>query len=188
MAKPHSMRLGRLHECAVYLTLAALYSSGVGWLVLHYLFRVESELGPVPHPGEPWLLRIHGASAILFAIAFGSLLPGHVFAAWRARKNRASGSSLMAWTLLLTVSGYALYYAGDETTRGLASQVHRIVGICLPALLVWHLVGARRMRRLRKPGPERNPEASDDLTRFVAQAERQHGQSERRYRAAENGT
>jgi hypothetical protein len=45
--------------------------------------------------------------------------------------------------LLLTVTGYLLYYAGGEESRAAISIAHWIAGLLVPALLAWHVLSGR---------------------------------------------
>jgi len=142
-----SIRLGPWHQGAVYGATAALAVSGTIWLVLHYFFAVPGEYGPQTHPLEPWMLRLHGAAAMAALVIYGSLLPVHVRRAWSIRRNIALGIGLVSIMLLLTVTGYLLYYSGDENARPVISAAHWILGLVVPALLVWHIVSGRRQNR-----------------------------------------
>jgi hypothetical protein len=149
-----SIRLGPWHQGAVYGATAALAVSGIIWLVLHYFLAVPGEYGPQIHPLEPWMLRLHGAAAMAGLIIYGSLLPVHVRRAWSIRRNIVLGIGLVAVMLLLTVTGYLLYYSGDENTRPLISAVHWILGLVVPALLVWHIVSGRMQTRVSETPSE----------------------------------
>ena len=149
-----SIRLGSWHQGAVYGATAALAVSGIIWLVLHYFLAVPGEYGPQTHPLEPWMLRLHGAAAMAGLVIYGSLLPVHVRRAWSIRRNIALGIALVTIMLLLTVTGYLLYYAGDENTRPVISAAHWILGLVVPALLVWHVVSGRTRNRVGEPPPE----------------------------------
>ena len=149
-----SIRLGRWHQAAVYGATAALALSGIIWLVLHYFLAAPGEYGPPIHPLEPWMLRLHGAAVMAALIIYGSLLPGHIRRALSIRRNTALGIGLIALMLLLTVTGYLLYYAGDENARPLISATHWLVGLAMPALLVWHIVSGRMQARVSETPPE----------------------------------
>jgi hypothetical protein len=56
--------------------------------------------------------------------------------------------------LLLTITGYLLYYAGDEDTRPLISAAHWILGLAVPAMLVWHIVSGRARTRVSETRSE----------------------------------
>jgi hypothetical protein len=46
--------------------------------------------------------------------------------------------------LLLTVTGYLLYYAGGEDSRPVISALHWAPGLAVPALVAWHVTSGRR--------------------------------------------
>jgi len=152
-----SIRLGPWHQGAIYGATAALAVSGIIWLVVHYFVATPGEYGPQIHPLEPWMLRLHGAAAMAGLIIYGSLMPVHIRRAWAIRRNIALGIGLVAFMLLLTITGYLLYYAGDENTRPVISAVHWILGIAVPALLAWHVVSGRKLARTSEP-PARKKE------------------------------
>jgi hypothetical protein len=131
----------------VYGVTAALVVSGIAWVVLHYFFARPGEYGPTIHPAEPWMLKLHGAAAMAGLIIYGSLLPVHIRRAWAIRRNIFLGIGLVLFMLALTVTGYLLYYAGDEETRPVISAVHWIIGLVVPAVLIWHVLSGRAQTR-----------------------------------------
>ena len=145
--RPDTIRLGPWHEWAVYFATGTLVLSGVLWLVLHYFFEGKGEFGSTIHPLESWMLRLHGAGAMAGLIVYGSLLPVHIRRAWAIRRNVVLGVSLVALMLLLTVTGYLLYYAGGEETRPVISVLHWVIGLAAPALLAWHIFSGRVLNR-----------------------------------------
>jgi hypothetical protein len=149
--RPDTIRLGPWHEWAVYLATGALVVSGIVWLLLHYFFMGKGEFGPTIHPLENWMLRAHGAAAMAGLIVYGSLLPVHIRRAWALRRNIVLGIGLVSLMLLLTVSGYLLYYAGGEETRPVISLVHWVIGLAVPVLLVWHIVSGKVKTRSTEP-------------------------------------
>ena len=124
-----SPRLSRWHERWLYGVSALLFLSGAAWLVAHYFFAGAGEFGETRNASEPWWLRLHGAAAMAFLIAFGSLFPAHVVPAWRRLKNRRSGMMMIALVSVLVLTGYGLYYLGGERTRPWISLIHWTVGI-----------------------------------------------------------
>ena len=98
----------------------------------------------LPHPAEPWSLKLHGAAAMAILIILGTLLPTHVRFAWHARRNRPNGIALLAFFVLLVVTGYGLYYLGDERLRSWTSWLHLGIGIALPAMIILHIWSGRR--------------------------------------------
>jgi hypothetical protein len=126
-----------------------LILSGAMWLLFHYYVRIPGEFGPTLHPLEPWLLSIHGISAAGILIGFGSVMPGHVRRAWNAARNRNSGSIFFGVMLALTVTGYLLYYVGNETARSYLSIFHWAAGLGLPVLAGWHIWRGRVWRHIK---------------------------------------
>lgn len=144
------MRLSRRHERCVYVIGGVIFVSGLGWLGDHYLFAGSAEFGERHGAFEPWWLRLHGAAMMLGLIVLGSLFPGHVARAWRTGVNRRSGLVILSVAVLLTATGWALYYIGDEDTRAWTSVVHWLVGLVSGAALVVHAwLGKRKARPLR---------------------------------------
>jgi len=137
-----------------YAVLAVVFASGVAWWVLARWGEVETEFGPGPHPLLPWLLRLHGAAAMLTLFLVGYLAPIHALRAWRVRLNRNSGVGLVAALAVLTLTGWLLYYSGSERLRELASSSHLWLGLALPAFVFVHVwrgrVARRRQGRMRR--------------------------------------
>ena len=115
------MKLAASLRYALYGTLAALLASGVAWLWW---------------PGAS--MRFHGAAAMVILILAGAAIAQHVGAGWRERKNIASGVVLASALLALTITGYLLYYAGEDRTQAIANVVHWIFGVAAPLVMVWH--------------------------------------------------
>lgn len=142
----NGIRLGSSHRAWLFGAFATAFISGVAWSVLHRWFQMDGDFGLAPHPAERWLIRLHGAAAMVTLVLLGSLLTLHVKRAWLAGRNRRSGTLLLALNALLALSGYALYYSGGETLRALASNAHLALGLVLPALLVAHIALGQRTR------------------------------------------
>jgi hypothetical protein len=145
--RPDGMRLSARHRAWVYGTFGVLFVSGAVWWILHRWFQSAGEFGPQPHRWQPGLLMIHGAAALISLIVVGTLIPLHMKRGWRARLNRPNGVMLVGVTLLLALTGYALYYAGGEQLRATSSLVHTVLGLAFPLALWWHILRGRRARR-----------------------------------------
>ena len=118
--------------------------TGLVWWVLHDFMQVRTEFGTGPHPLESWALKLHGLASMISLVVLGTLLPLHVRRGWHSRRNRTSGSGLLAVMLLLTLSGYALYYTSHESIRSLASFGHKWIGLLLPVVISVHIWIGRR--------------------------------------------
>jgi len=141
------------HRRFLYGVLALLFLSGVAWAYWNYLISLPSDFET---SAKPWAMKIHGAAAMVILVLVGMLLTGHVRFAWRARRNRGSGSVFLGAFGILTFTGYGLYYAGGETLRAWTSWIHLAVGLALPLFLILHVWLGKRTRpasQLRKHRP-----------------------------------
>lgn len=141
------VRLGKRHEASVLVCVAALVITGLLWLLFHFFVVVQGEFGEQHHPLEAWWLRLHGLAGMGALLLFGSLMPLHIRNAWQHGANRWSGGTLVVLMSVLTVSAYALYYAGGEQTRPWISTFHWVAGCVLGLSLPVHVLQRRRNRR-----------------------------------------
>ena len=118
-------RLPLLRRSMIYAAFLLLAGTGVAWEAL------------TPGPAAATLMKIHGGVAMATLVLVGTLLAQHVPAGWLTLKNRLSGSVLVFGLSWLAVSGYLLYYTGDDLLRSIASQTHLWIGVaaCLVAVL-----------------------------------------------------
>jgi len=124
-----------------------LWLTGGAWLLLHYFYRVKGEFGPEASPFEPWMLRLHGLAMIVSLIAVGGLLVAHVWKGWNYRHQRVMGGLLTGIVCVLVLTGYLLYYVGNEDVREWISAGHWLVGILLPAIFFVHYRRGHRIVR-----------------------------------------
>lgn len=139
------IRLTAWQESTLLAVLAGLVASGAVWLVFHHLVPVREDMGT--HLAEAWSLRLHGGLAMGALVLLGMLVPTHLLFAWRRRINRGSGGVMAGAMVLLTVTGYLLYYLGSPALRDVASLLHWVVGLVLPGLLGLHMLLGGRWRR-----------------------------------------
>lgn len=123
-------------------------SSGVFYLLGH-----NFEIMPLTLENHT-LLVAHGISAYLFVLLFGAVIPTHIRAAWKAKRNLVSGSLMIAVMLLLLISGLFLYYA-DEM-RDSALWVHWVIGGGLVLLFPFHFIAGRRANYLALKHHQKN--------------------------------
>lgn len=115
-----------------------VWATGVGWLLLHYFAVHVGEMGPERSPWEPWWLKLHGAFAFLALWTGGLLWAHHIVKAWAKHRRRWTGSMVLGVFFLLILTGYLLYYAGDEDLRNLLSVMHWGLGLGLPLAYLAH--------------------------------------------------
>lgn len=146
------MRLRPGARMTLYAIGVLLVASGAGWIVVHYegdwMPEWRNDLRRVAL--EAWAMRVHGAAAFVALIAIGSMLTHHVRRGWALDRNRDSGTVVTAVLAVLTLTGYALYYAVSEETRPPVSLVHWVLGLALAPLFALHIAIGRRSRERQR--------------------------------------
>jgi hypothetical protein len=164
-----SWRLDPALRFAVYLAVAALFATGVGWLLADQMkesagaeiWQQESAAAEIWQQASAMFLMLHGGVAMLALMLLGALVPLHIVRAWSARKNLGTGILMLACNGGLVVTAFALYYLGAEAIRPWASALHIAFGLGLPLALVLHIkigrarrpAGSAASRRLSNPLP-----------------------------------
>lgn len=152
---PHPNRLPRwLHRLLIG-SGGLLLLSGLGWELLHDTLGAGSAEFALPHPGEHWLMRLHGLVALAFLLALGGLGPVHLPRGWRSQRNRLTGLLLIGTSLLLIGSGYALSYFAGDASRRVIGLAHTVVGVTMALLLLLH----RRSQIDRRAGLAAQPDS-----------------------------
>jgi hypothetical protein len=131
-------RLKRNQRLTVYWVSSCLVLTGLVWLYYFYFVRVVDQFGfENPHPLQGYLLVGHALFALPSVWIFGFLWHIHVKPGWRAKAKRLSGGTIWSLVLWMILSGYSLYYIGDDAIRGWLSLSHWVAGG--PALVVFFL-------------------------------------------------
>jgi hypothetical protein len=141
--KRRGLQLSPRQRRLLYAASLLLFLSGVSWAWANHLDET-AQAGPALRDLKPWLLKVHGFNALGFVLMLGMLLTGHVRRGWHAHKNRKNGAFFLTAVSLLTLSGYMLYYLGNETWRNISSQFHLWLGLAAPLLLAWHVWAGRK--------------------------------------------
>jgi len=122
----------------LYVVCLGVWFSGGLWLLLHHYFLRQGEFGPEANPLEPWCLRIHGAFAFLAIWLFGLMWGIHIAKLWPLSLRRWSGSAMAGVLGFLILSGYLLYYVGNDNARSVVSVLHWVIGLASPVVFFWH--------------------------------------------------
>jgi hypothetical protein len=141
---PQRMSLGL--RSAVIVAFGALWLTGCLWLVLHYFFAQPSDFGPLENPWSALILRIHGWIAVSGVFLLGWVTARHVSDRWPQMVKRTSGISMATVSVILALTGYALYYTTDRLHDS-AGVAHEIIGV---AAFLFALAHWRRYRPSRK--------------------------------------
>ena len=133
-----SLRLARSHRLFLHTVAVGLWISGALWLLFHYGVPHEGEFGPARHSLEAWCLTLHGGFAVVATWTFGWLWSAHIVRGWSVGRRRRSGGLLVFGSVWLVLSGYLLYYLGNEHARAVTSLLHWSVGLAIPLAFVFH--------------------------------------------------
>jgi len=133
-----SARFDRSIRWALYIIGLGVWLSGGMWLVFHHFFVQPGEFGPKANPLEPWSLKLHGAFAFASIWIFGLLWGVHISRAWPGSRRRWSGGTMTGIFAWLILSGYLLYYVGDDSARSVVSALHWGIGLASPVCFVFH--------------------------------------------------
>ena len=154
MTRRHShetIKLPRWLRWSIYAVTTILTLTGMIWLLAHYGLRKAGSLEET-HPLEPWMMKLHGLAVMVSLFLYGSLLRSHMIKAWHARMNRNTGLITLIILGWLAISGYLLYYAGNEEIRSFISISHWTIGLLVALALPLHIwYGRNPKRRKRKP-------------------------------------
>jgi len=135
---PRAPELSRERRLAVYVVGGGIWLTGAAWLVAHYLLARSGPFGPNPHPLEFWSRATHGAFGFAFLWLIGVLWNVHIPAGWRSFKRRWSGSLMFGVAGWLVVSGYLLYYLGNDQVISAVSVLHWSVGLASAGIFLFH--------------------------------------------------
>jgi cytosine/uracil/thiamine/allantoin permease len=95
--------------------------------------------------GTHTVLAWHGVAAMLASIALGSILPFHLKAGLKSKRQLLSGLSQLGFLAILLVSGTLLYY-GPEEIRESVVLTHWLVGVTFFAIFLLHGVYSKNSR------------------------------------------
>lgn len=146
------LRLPLRRRYTVYFISSGVFLTGALWLIYHYFMRTPGPFGFQNNPLEVWWLRLHGGFSFASLWIFGLLWSIHVVRGWNMRWRRWSGGTLVGAILVLTLTGYGLYYFDGEGWRDWTSIVHWVVGLSALALFFIHWL-SKSLPHQREHGP-----------------------------------
>jgi hypothetical protein len=139
------LRLKPSFRFGIYAVFAVLVLTGAGWLVADWQKDVSGD--EIWQQAIAWLLMVHGGAAMLALMLLGDLVPVHLMRAWRARKNRISGSVMVTFNAVLIGTAFGLYYLGSDILRPWMSWIHIGAGFSLAMWFPLHIYRGRRHLR-----------------------------------------
>ena len=138
--------VGINHKRSLYLVVGFLWLTGMIWLYFQYVAQARDEFGLQTNPNQILALKIHGALGMAFLIVLGSIIY-HMIPGWQQKRQRLSGASLVTICTILILSGWGLYYLGEEHWRHWASLIHSVLGVLLPAFILFHVWNAQKLKK-----------------------------------------
>ena len=136
-------RLGKMpawQRLFVICGMMACSITGVIYLLGHQ-FQIQRSI-----LGTHSILAAHGIAATLATLAIGSVLPFHIKAGYKSRKQWWSGFVQISFLAVLLISGMLLYYGPGEI-RDFVIDVHWIVGLLFFSIFMLHAFS--RLRSVR---------------------------------------
>ena len=128
----------------LWTSLAVLLLSGVVLVPGALELRADMDV-PWRLPGGTRLVTaaVHALAAFAFCGVLGSLAVIHMRAGWRRKKNRGSGGTLASFMVLLALTGWGIYYAGERYAP-FVSIAHLVLGGGGAVAVVVHFIRAKR--------------------------------------------
>ena len=104
-----------------------LLRPGMVWIGFKYYLSLSSSAENTNVSPPTLLLQLHGALAFGFLMILGFVLH-HIWPGWRQDKQRPSGLSFITICGVLILTGWGLYYVGDDYARNITIFIHCIIG------------------------------------------------------------
>lgn len=123
------LKLPKGRRWAIYIISFVTWLTGVLWLIYHYFMVTEGRFGPVTHPLEPIWIRLHAAFSYGAVAILGLLWGIHIVRGWNVRWRRWSGGFVVGFFVVLTITGYGIYYPPSEELDPWISKAHWILGL-----------------------------------------------------------
>jgi hypothetical protein len=125
--------LGKMANWQRWFTISILCIcslSGIVFLLGHE-FQISRAL-----MGNRNVLIIHGVSAAIALIAFGTVLPFHIKAGLKSKQNLISGISQLVFLVILVITAMLLYYGPEEMHEG-SELTHWVLGLVFFGVFVF---------------------------------------------------
>jgi hypothetical protein len=133
-------------RCAIYVVFGGVWLTGCVWLLLHTYFETADDFGVAQHPWEPVLLRTHGVLSIAVAYLFGWIMARHAAEGWRLRKRRVGGAMFSFVIVVVSVSGFMLFFVANDQLQLQSARLHEVAGLLVTGFAIehWRVVNGRR--------------------------------------------
>jgi len=127
-------RLGKMPRWQKWFVIYGMLACSITGLLylLGHQFQIQRSTF-----GTHNILAAHGIAAILATLALGSVLPFHIKAGYKSRKQLWSGFSQIGFLAALLISGALLYYGPGDIRNGVI-DTHWISGLFFFVIFMWH--------------------------------------------------
>lgn len=127
-------RLGKMPNWQRAFVICSMMTCSITGLIylLGHQFQIQRSF-----LGAYRVLAAHGVAAMLATLALGSVLPFHLKAGYKSRKQLWSGFSQLGFLATLLISGALLYY-GPEEIRDMTVDTHWITGLLCLVIFILH--------------------------------------------------
>lgn len=127
-------------------SVAALSGPILAMLLVTFALNALSGVGLWLWPVHAWRV-FHGWTLPAFLISLGVVWRVHIVRGWRLKRNVVSGILTLAVFLLLTITGWAIYYSGSDAVQVKAKALHTWLGLGVSFVLLAHALLGLRSRR-----------------------------------------
>ena len=137
-------RLGKMPNWQRAFVICSMMTCSITGLIylLGHQFQIQRSF-----LGAYRVLAAHGVAAMLATLALGSVLPFHIKAGYKSRKQLWSGFSQLGFLATLLISGVLLYY-GPEGVRDTVIETHWMVGLLFLTIFILHAFNRLRKTKL----------------------------------------
>jgi hypothetical protein len=137
-------RLGKMPNWQRAFVICSMMTCSITGLIylLGHQFQIQRSF-----LGAYRVLAAHGVTAMLATLALGSVLPFHLKAGYKSRKQLWSGFSQLGFLATLLISGVLLYY-GPEGVRDTVIETHWMVGLLFLTIFILHAFNRLRKTKL----------------------------------------
>jgi len=141
---------GQWRGVGVTICSTVLAVTGVVLAVFRFVVPSNDPFTAYPHPTWPFVVAAHVLTTPIFFFLAGSMWRPHVVRHWKNRERRTSGTLVAAAAVVVSLSGYALFYAGIDGWREACRMVHTGTGLAATAFYSYHAVVGWRLVRARR--------------------------------------
>ena len=137
-------RLGKMPNWQRTLVIWGMMTCSITGLIylLGHQFQIQRST-----LGTHSILAAHGIAAMLATLALGSVMPFHIKAGYKSRKQLWSGFSQLGFLFALLITGGMLYY-GPEEIRDMVIDTHWIMGLMFAVIFLLHLTAIRKPKTI----------------------------------------